>query len=109
MKKSIIAILALMVTTSLSFADNTLTETDSQMLFEGKVSKKVTLLTDKEMKDTTGKALNMPEMPTISGVSGIESSIEMPSIDGVVDSGNSIEMPEMPTIGGVGGVSLFGN
>jgi hypothetical protein len=109
MQKSTIAILALMVTTSLTFADTTLTQTDSQMLFDGKVSKKVTILTEKEMKNTTGKALTMPEMPSIGGVGGDGTAIDMPSIDGVVDSGNSIEMPEMPTIGGVGGVSLFGN
>jgi len=106
MQKSIIATLAIVVSTSIAFADSGLTKADTQMLFDGKVSKEVKVLTNKEMKNTKGKALTMPEMPSIGGVGGDGTQIEMPSVGGVGGDGTSIDMPEMPTIGGVGGVSL---
>jgi len=107
MQRSIIATLALVVSTSFAFASGELSKADTQMLFDGKVSKEVKVLTTKEMKETKGKALSMPEMPSIGGVGGDGTQIDMPSVGGIGGDGTSIEMPEMPTIGGVGGVSLF--
>jgi|GEM_PF-6744092 len=104
MRKTLLISLALIVSSSISFANDKLTQDDVNMLFSKKVSKDISVLSKREMKETQGKALSMPEMPSIGGVGGTATAIEMPSIEGVSESGSAIEMPEMPTIGGVGGV-----
>jgi hypothetical protein len=102
MKKTLAISLAIALSSSIAFASDKLTQDDVNMLFKGKISKDISILSQKEMKDTQGKALSMPQMPSIGGVGGEGTAIEMPSIGGVSESGSAIAMPEMPSIGGVG-------
>lgn len=107
------ATLTLLASTSMVLASGEmLTQSDSEMLF-GSKSETVTTLNKEEMKETTGKAMSMPEMPSIGAIGGVGMSmdmpemLEMPKIDDLMgDSMEMPDMPEMPSIGAIGGAGM---